>query len=455
MAKKKHSNPAPVEAPAAEPVQDLYYPTMPLELIDPAADNPRKHLGDLTELAQSMAGPAGVVQPLLLTPRGDRFLTVCGHRRRAAAELAHLPTVPALVREMDEHTRKTVMLVENLQRSDLTPLEEAQTFQELVDLGHSQRQIAADVGRSQSHIAKRLSLLELPETVRAQIDSGGITVSDGLELQKLKDRPELLEKVIEGNPHVSIAGRVERALEEVKDAELQAERVRELEATGLRVLVCAHRWHFTPPKGAICIGTQWDSLPVDPEAHAAEPCHAVGITLDAESEPIPLCTDRSRHPEVRTHREESESLADSRKAQDAARRRKLEEEAAAKARRRAFILDLAKRKPVKRDECIAFVCRNVIRTEAELQFDNVEDVAEHLGIWKRDDAGDGLEPDEALQRYVDSAKTDVALQVMVVLSLMSDLGETEVLKYLAAQGYELTAAEQERLAQETADEAAA
>jgi len=166
--------------------------------ITPAADNPRRHLGDLTELAASIKA-VGIVQPLVVTGNADdaTWTLVAGHRRLAAAKKAGLEYVPCVVRpQLDDAARTELMVIENLQRTDLTAIEEAGAFQALVDLGWSQRQIATRVGRNQSHISKRLTLTKLPDTAVEALDAGRLTVDAAVELTKLdvKTQEKLLGK---------------------------------------------------------------------------------------------------------------------------------------------------------------------------------------------------------------------------------------------------------------------
>lgn len=283
-----------------------------LNVIAPAADNPRRELGDLAKLVSSM-GELGLLQPLVVTPRTGKFMVVCGHRRYAAAKKAKLKTVPAIVRELDEPQRIKAMLVENCQRTDLAPLEEAHAYQLLVELGLSQRRIAGDVGKTQSHISKRLALLELPEKVQAKVDSGGISLADALELAKLKEHPKRLEHAVARAsasyaPPLSHFVRVE--LEAVKlEQKVAAARAR-AEKKGWRIVESARDgvYWFTPPKGVYKIGQHWDELPLVEKTHEKEPCHAVGIEHKT-GELVPLCTDRSRHPKLETHDEVDRRLS--------------------------------------------------------------------------------------------------------------------------------------------------
>lgn len=172
-----------IEAPA-----DLELVSIGLDDLHPADDNPRHDLGDLTELAASIAS-IGVLQPLVVVERavGGGYTIVAGHRRHAAARTAGVEQVPCVVRVMNLPERQTAMLVENLHRRDLDPLDEATGFQHLADLGHSQRAIAELVGCNQSHVSRRLALTKLPERGVEWLRAGTIQVRQAEELAALPE----------------------------------------------------------------------------------------------------------------------------------------------------------------------------------------------------------------------------------------------------------------------------
>jgi len=282
-----------------------------LSAIAPAPDNPRKQLGDVDELAASMA-ELGMLQPLVVTPRQGKFMVVCGHRRLAAATKAKLAEAPAIVRDLTEPQRIKAMLIENCQRTDLAALEEAQAYAKLVELGLSQRQIAADVGKSQGHISKRLMLLEIPAPAAAALDSGGITVEDALELAKLRDDPKraLHAWKRRGQNFRGVQGAVEEELEAKQRDDLIAAEEEKLKKKGLRVVkftTPANRWEPPRlPRGLIEIrkGGGYDALKIDPATHEKEPCHAVAVRVGranaGKAELICVCTDRRRHQKAKT-----------------------------------------------------------------------------------------------------------------------------------------------------------
>lgn len=134
--------------------------------------NPRKQVGDVEELASSIRSQ-GIKQPLLVTPNGEtdidgrkQYRVVIGHRRLAAARQAGLSTVPAIVEEMDARREREIMLVENTQRSDLTPIEEADGYQGLLDLGVRVKEMAEKTGRSDRFVRRRLKIARIPQETR-------------------------------------------------------------------------------------------------------------------------------------------------------------------------------------------------------------------------------------------------------------------------------------------------
>lgn len=158
-----------------------------VENLFPHPDNPRKDLGDLTELADSIK-QNGVLQNLTVVPKEDGGYTVIiGHRRLAAAKVAGLETVPCVVAEMPEKEQLQTMLVENMQRSDLTVYEEAQGFQMMLDLGESVESIAEKSGFSQTTVRRRVKLLDLDKDKFKRAESRGATLEDYAALDKLTD----------------------------------------------------------------------------------------------------------------------------------------------------------------------------------------------------------------------------------------------------------------------------
>ena len=175
---------------------------VPVELLHPNPHNPRKHFAeeDLNALARSLK-EKGLLQPLVVRPRGDgSFEIVAGERRWRASQRAGLHELPVLVRELDDKETLEIALIENIQRSDLNALEEARAYRQLIEhYGHTQQQLADAVGKSRSHIANTMRLLNLPEATQRQIEEGSLTAGHARALIATDAPEELAEKIIQLN----------------------------------------------------------------------------------------------------------------------------------------------------------------------------------------------------------------------------------------------------------------
>jgi ParB/RepB/Spo0J family partition protein len=168
--------------PAADVADGVRH--VPVTDVIPAADNPRGSLGSLDELVASIRA-VGILHPLVVVRQTGPppFMIVCGERRWAAALEAGLERVPVMVRELTEPERVETMLIENLQRSNFTRLEEAHAYRHLLSLGLTQMEIARRVGKSQSYVCRRLLLLALPGDLRERVDRGEVPVEQALGYQ--------------------------------------------------------------------------------------------------------------------------------------------------------------------------------------------------------------------------------------------------------------------------------
>lgn len=166
----------------------------------PNPNNPRRDVGDVTELADSIR-EQGLQQALVVTPdheeHGERlFRVVIGHRRLAACKLAGIERVPCIVRELDAKTERELMLVENCQRSDLTPLEEADGYQGLLDLGANVGELASKTGRSESFVRGRLRIARIPAEVRSGSKGfAQLSLSQLDELAEFEDHPDMMAEL--------------------------------------------------------------------------------------------------------------------------------------------------------------------------------------------------------------------------------------------------------------------
>ena len=163
---------------------------LPVSEISPDRTQPRKAFPDesLTELADSIK-EHGVLQPILVRPvTGGAYRIVAGERRWRAARLAGLDTVPVIIRDMSDAEAFSVALVENLQREDLNPVEEAEGYRQLADTqGWTQEQISAKVGKSRSTVANAMRLLSLPDSILSLLREGKITSGHAKAILSIQD----------------------------------------------------------------------------------------------------------------------------------------------------------------------------------------------------------------------------------------------------------------------------
>lgn len=173
---------------------------MPIELLHASPNNPRKLFaeGELDELAVSIKDK-GLLQPLVVRARSDgEYEIVAGERRWRAAQRAGIHEIPVLIREFSDGEALEIALIENIQRSDLNPLDEARAYSLLLEqFSYTQQRMAESIGKSRSHIANTLRLLNLPESVRRQVESGKLTAGHARTLVAADSPTELAEKIIQ------------------------------------------------------------------------------------------------------------------------------------------------------------------------------------------------------------------------------------------------------------------
>ena len=164
-------------------------------LIDPKSGQPRKTFDQesLVELADSIA-THGVLQPILVRASGNgRYQIIAGERRWRAAKLANLSEIPAVILDRDDLAAAEIALVENLQREDLNPIEEAAAFRALSEeFGLTQEDLSRRVGKSRSAVANATRLLELPDEAKAMVSSGALSAGHARTLLGLRDREQIV-----------------------------------------------------------------------------------------------------------------------------------------------------------------------------------------------------------------------------------------------------------------------
>jgi len=191
---------------------------IPLERVVPNPSQPRMtwHQETLNELAASIR-EHGVLQPILVRPAGEDYEIIAGERRWRASKLAGKDTISAIVERFDDATALEIALIENLQREDLSPLDEAVIYKKMTDeLGYSIRNLAAKLGKDKGYVENRLRLASAPDDVREMVAQRYDTLSAAYELMKLEDkrrRRALAKQVIAGKlTLLRLHARVERIL---------------------------------------------------------------------------------------------------------------------------------------------------------------------------------------------------------------------------------------------------
>jgi len=215
---------------------------VPVGSIAPNPHQPRESIGEdqLRELADSMR-EHGVIQPLVVTRAGaDGYTLVAGERRWRAAQLIGLDTVPAVIKDVAPQQMLELALIENVQRADLNPLEEAQAYRQLVeDFGLTQEQVAQRVGKSRVAVTNTLRLLKLPDAIQKRLADASLRegharallmlndtthmqrlasriVSDGLSVRQVE---EIVRRLNEGRPQTKRRKRAERAAPDTRSLE--------------------------------------------------------------------------------------------------------------------------------------------------------------------------------------------------------------------------------------------
>ncbi len=203
--------------PTTAPTGEVGPRGLPIDLVQRNPSQPRKHFdeGELNELSNSIRAH-GVLQPILVRPlAGGKFEIVAGERRWRAAQRAGLHAIPAVVRELNEVEVLEIAIVENVQRTDLNPIEEAQGFQALIDrFGRTQLEIAESVGKSRPHIANMLRLLQLPDDLQEMVRDGRLSSGHARAILTAPDPRMLAQRVINEGLNVR---EIERLAQQAKD----------------------------------------------------------------------------------------------------------------------------------------------------------------------------------------------------------------------------------------------
>lgn len=185
-----------------EEINQLQTHELPLKDIEPNPDQPRKNFTeDALETLMESIKNFGIVQPIVVRKKGKKYQIVAGERRYRAASALGLDQVPVIIKDYSTEEVTEIALVENLQRQDLDPIEEAFAYQRLLDtFKQTQDLIATRVGRSRSHVANMMRLLKLPEAIQNDLSVGELTIGQArplLSLSNEKTQLEVAEKIKE------------------------------------------------------------------------------------------------------------------------------------------------------------------------------------------------------------------------------------------------------------------
>ncbi len=241
-----------MDKPAAEPRQAMAHAdgTVPIEFITPNPRNPRRSFAEaeLADLSQSIR-EHGIVQPVVVRPAGSgRYEIIAGERRWRAAQRAGLTQVPVIIREVDDRVALELAIIENVQRADLNPIEEAAGYQKLMDEHqYSQSDLAQVIGKSRSHVANTLRLLKLSDEIRTMLVDGALSAGHARTLVTAEHPEELAQRIIRDGLSVRQAealaqsaqrpAKAERAPAPPKDADTLALEKLLTDVTGLNVAI--------------------------------------------------------------------------------------------------------------------------------------------------------------------------------------------------------------------------
>lgn len=223
-----------VEKPVEKIVEKPVEQTLKLNLIEPNSEQPRKNFDEesLQELADSIK-QYGILQPLIVQKKGSHYEIIAGERRWRAAKLAGITDVPVLIREYDKQQTMEIALIENVQRADLNPIEEAKAYQMLIqEFGLRQEDVAERVAKNRATITNSMRLLKLDERVQEMLIQDRLTGGHARALLSLEDgekQYQLALKTVENHLSVREVERLVKELLKPKKAKKKAESERDME----------------------------------------------------------------------------------------------------------------------------------------------------------------------------------------------------------------------------------
>jgi ParB family chromosome partitioning protein len=197
--------------------------TVAITQLTPCPFQPRRNFAEvqIAELSQSIR-EKGILQPLVVRPKpdSDGYEIICGERRWRAAQMASVHLVPVVVRDLTDQDALEIALIENLQREDLSALEEAAAYQRLMaEFDHTQDAMAQSIGKSRSHVANMVRLLNLPDKVKAMLADGGLSAGHGRALLGAKNPADLAATVIKKGLNVRATEALVRRAGETKSSQ--------------------------------------------------------------------------------------------------------------------------------------------------------------------------------------------------------------------------------------------
>lgn len=319
-----------VAAPSAPGSVPPAVQLIPLALLDDNPANPRGKVAVDAEFVDSLRA-VGLLEPLIVAPAplfwpaardgepledgADRFVIIAGHRRKVGCELAPIDPVQCIVRgDLVGGRDEDAMLIENLHREDLTPIEEARGYQRLLDRGLSQRDVAQRVGRTQPHISKTVALLKLPQLVHDQVTDGTVTLDDARALIPIADDVRRIQKVLARPSWQPVAGAVQEQVVEINRSKQVAALIGQLKREG-KTYIKTVPWdgylHALPERAR--------------EGHEKLPCHAFTIPNSGPARVAAVCSAPGSHREVDTQKAAAAADRAKREKEEAARRQQREQ----------------------------------------------------------------------------------------------------------------------------------
>lgn len=241
-----------------------------VEKLHPHQDNPRKEIGDVSELAESIR-QNGIFQNLTVAPAGDGYKVIIGHRRLAAAKAAGLEKVPCVIADMAPKEQLQTMLLENMQRSDLTVYEQAQGFQLMLDMGSTVEEIAEKSGFSQTTVRRRVKMMELDQEKLKEVSKRQLSLADFDKLAQIEDikvRNQCLDSIGTTNFKSSVAYEIRK--QEIKKKLPSVKK--QINALGAKKLNSSDKYssRYESITGYIDIASWDEGTPLLEKAHQRE-----------------------------------------------------------------------------------------------------------------------------------------------------------------------------------------